>query len=60
MPRIGVYRSSLFLIGIYSNLLNPFNKKEIVPLFFIIRFHIPFDEKTDGYTKKCKSCLFFC
>jgi hypothetical protein len=42
MPRIDFYRSLLFLIRVYSNLLAPFNKKGIVFPFFLIRFHILF------------------
>jgi hypothetical protein len=34
MPRIKFYRSLLFLTGMYLNLLGPFNKMEIVFLFF--------------------------
>ena len=60
MPRKTYYRSLLFLIGICSNLLNHFNKKEIVFHFFLIRFHFLFCDKTDGYTKKCRRCLRFC
>ena len=40
MPRIGVYRSLLPLIGIYWNLLDPFDRKELIFSFFPIRFHI--------------------
>jgi hypothetical protein len=60
MPRINFYRSLLFLIRVYSNLLALFNKKGIVFLFSLIRFHILSCEKTEGNTKKCKRCLFFC
>jgi len=52
MPRIGVYRSLLVLIGIYSNLLDPINKKEIVFLFFLIRFHILFLRRKHRATLK--------
>jgi hypothetical protein len=38
------------LIGIYSNLLDPLNKREIVFLFFPIRFHILFCKNAYGYT----------
>jgi hypothetical protein len=45
MPRIGVYRSLLLLTGIYSNLLDPFDRKELIFSFFLIRFQIPSCEK---------------
>ena len=45
MPRITFYRSLLFLIEIYSNLLDHFNKKEIVFHFFLILFHYLFAKK---------------
>jgi hypothetical protein len=54
MPRIGFYRSLLFLMGIYSTLLDAFNKKEIVFLFSLIRFHIPFCEKQMATLKSVK------
>ena len=60
MPRIDFYRSLLFLTGMCSNLLGPFNKMEKVFLFFLIRFYILFCENTEGNTKKCKRCLAFC
>ena len=56
----GVYFCLLLLIGIYSNLLDPFDRKELIFSFFPIRFHIPFCEKTDDYTKKCKGFLLSC
>jgi len=58
MPRIDVYRSLLFLTGIYSNLWGPFNEKEKVFLFFPIRFHIPFLRKIHRATLK-SVCSFF-
>ncbi len=43
--KIRFYNSLLYLTGIYSNLLNPLNKKEMVFLLFLLRFHILFFAK---------------
>jgi hypothetical protein len=62
MPRINFYRSLLFLIRIYSDLLAPFNKKGIVFPFFLIRFHILFAKKQRPTLKGEKgvcSCVDF-
>jgi hypothetical protein len=64
MPVINVYRSLLFLMGIYSNSCGPFNKMETVFLFFLVLFHILLCKKHKATVETtedvCSSVDFHC
>ena len=55
MPRTDVYRSLLFLIGIYSNLLDPLNEREIIfsfsnslPYSLFVKMHMVRPKSAEG------------